>query len=125
MLFLFESSWLPIVGLFVSSETPGPGCFPWEGAGGDGWRGGAGLHGPVQGSRYYFPRTSPAAVSHRHKPCPRYSDGRGRMRATLSPRHLEGKGDRRQSPRRRGEGGGSALSATHHSGSQWNSAHGT
>lgn len=39
MLFLFESSWLPIVGLFVSSETPGPGCFPWEGAGGMGGEG--------------------------------------------------------------------------------------
>lgn len=73
---------------------------------GDGWSGGAGFHRPVQGSRYYFPRTSPAAVSHHHKPCPRYSDGRGRMRATPSPRHLEGKGDRRQSPRGRGEGRG-------------------
>ena len=61
MLFLFESSWLPILELFVSSETPGCGYFPPEGAGG-GKNQGAGFHHPMQGPHSYFTHTSPTAV---------------------------------------------------------------
>ena len=61
MLFLFESSWLPILELFVSSETPGCGYFPPEGARG-GRNQGAGFHHPMQGPHSYFTHTSPTAV---------------------------------------------------------------
>ena len=62
---------------------------------GDGWREGAGFHRPVQGSRYSFPPVPALLLCLTIiNPAPGTQTARGRMRATPSPRHLQGKGDR-------------------------------
>lgn len=130
MLFLFKSSWPPIVELFLSSETPGSGCFPGEGAGRKGGereqastvlsrvppppaaRGpeGRGADKPsFPLSSSHLDNTSPLSGSHHHQPCPTHLCVRSSMESSPA-----GPWGREAGGRVRGEEGAGPWAASHH-----------
>lgn len=111
MLFLFKTSWLSIIELFLSSETPGSDVFlvkelrGKEGTGNRLWppcagssHSGGGLGenrqtNPPTSAFFWFPRHQPCCcVSHHHKPCPvRGLSTRHWITAPASPQGQMGK----------------------------------